>query len=316
MKIAINTSAMTNGDLDFSAFEELGETTLFGELPRDELKKLVADCDALIVNKVIVDADLLNCCPRLKYVAVFATGYNVVDVDECKRRGITVCNVPGYSTRAVSQHVFALLLALLGKVREYSASVNAGDWIKSESFCYFPFETHELCGKTFGVLGYGNIGGRVAKIAEAFGAVPLISTRNAPENCPYETVGFEELLERSDILSLHCPLTRETAKIIDEKAIARMKTGAILINTARGGLVDEVALRRALESGKLYGACLDTLSEEPMRADNPLFNAPNCIITPHIAWVPLETRKRLLDIAVENLRKFMQGNPQNVVTDL
>lgn len=314
MKIAVNTSALTLGDLDFSALEELGEVKYFGEISRAELKRLVSDCGALIVNKVIVDEELLAACPGLKYVGTFATGYNVVDVAACRARGITVCNVPDYSTHSVSQHVFALLLALYGRIREYSASVDGGDWIKSRTFTYFPWATHELYGKTFGIVGYGHIGRAVAKIAEAFGAEVKIYTRTPPANCPYECVSFEDILGASDILSLHCPLNAATEKLIDAAALQKMKKGAVLINTARGGLVDEAALKSALESGRLAGAGLDTLCEEPMSADCPLFGVKNCIITPHIGWVPQETRRRLLGIAVSNLKAFLNGKPQNVVS--
>ncbi len=313
MKIALSTSGMTNGDLDLSAFEKLGEVKYFGELPRDEILALAADCDALLVNKVIVDEQLLSACPKLKYVGTFATGYNVVDLAACKKHGITVCNVPDYSTNAVSQHVFALLLNYYGKISEYTASVYRGDWIKSKSFSYSPYPTHELSGKVFGIYGYGNIGKKTAKIAEAFGAEVKICTRTVPQNCPYEVIGLEELLKTCDIVSLHCPLTEATAKMINAQTLALMKKSAVLISTARGGLVDEAALAKALNEGKIACACLDTVDGEPMSADNPLRLAKNCYITPHMAWVALETRERLVAIAAANLKAFMDGRPQNVV---
>ena len=314
MKIALNTSGMTNGELDLSAFEKLGEVKYFGEISREELFELAKDCEALLVNKVTVDEELLNKCPLLKYVATFSTGYNNVDLNVCRARGITVCNVPNYSTNSVSQHVFALLLSFYGRINEYTSSVAAGDWIKSETFCYFPYPTYELYGKTFGVFGYGNIGQRVARIAEAFGMEVKICTIDPPENCPYEVLPFEELLKTCDIITLHCPLTDETAKIINEKALKLMKKRAVLINTARGGLVDEQALADALNAGKIAGACVDTVAYEPMLADNPLFTAKNCLITPHIAWTPRETRDRLVSIAAANLKAFLEGKPQNVVS--
>ena len=314
MKIAVNTSALTKGDLDFSELEKLGEIKYFEELGREELYALAAGCEAIIVNKVEIDKEFLTRCPRIKYVGTFATGYNVVDIEECRKRGVTVCNVPGYSTRAVSQHVFALLLNFYGCVDKYTRSVAGGDWIRSRTFCYFPFETHELLGKTFGIYGYGNIGRATAKIADAFGARVKICTRTPPENCPYEVVSFDELLRESDILSLHCPLTEQTAKLINKRTLALMKKSAVLVNTARGGLVDEPALADALNCGRLAGACLDTVAVEPMRADNPLRTAKNCYITPHIAWVAAETRQRLLGIAVGNLKAYINGKPQNVVS--
>ncbi len=316
MKIAINTSALSyrDGDIDYSGFEKLGEVVYFGEVDRDELFRIVSDCDALVVNKVEVDEKLLLACPKLKYVGTFATGYNVVDIAACRKHGVTVCNVPDYSTHPVSQHVFALLLNFLGAIDKYTASVAAGDWIKSKTFTYFPYHTYELYGKTFGIYGYGNIGKAVAKIAEAFGAKVIICTRTPPANCPYPLVSADELFKYSDIISLHCPLTEATAKLINERTISLMKESAVLINTARGGLVDEAALAKALNSGRIAGACMDTVAEEPMRADNPLRGARNCYITPHVAWTAKETRNRLVGIAAENVRAFKEGKPQNVVS--
>lgn len=314
MKIAINTSALSNGDINLSEFEKLGETVYFGEVERSELYRLAADCDAIIVNKVEVNEELLHACPKIKYVGTFATGYNVVDIAACRKYGVTVCNVPDYSTHPVSQHTFALLLNLLGAIDKYTASVAAGDWVKSKTFTYFPYPTYELYGKTFGIYGYGNIGKAVAKIAEAFGAHVIICTRTPPVGCPYRLVSAEELFKTSDIISLHCPLTEATAKLINEKTISLMKHTAIIVNTARGGLIDEVALAKALNGGRIAGACMDTVAEEPMRADNPLRKAKNCYITPHVAWTAKETRTRLVGIAAANLRAFIEGNPQNVVS--
>ena len=313
MKIAINVSALGD-DLDLSPFEKLGECKFFGDITRKELFELCADADALIVNKLEVDEKLLDACPSIKYVGTFATGYNVVDIAACRKHGVTVCNAPDYSTHAVSQHTFALLLALYGKTGEYSSSVNAGDWIRSKTFCYFTYPTHELYGKTFGILGYGNIGKAVAKIADAFGAKVIISTRTKPENCPYECVSLDELLKTSDVVSLHCPLNEKTAGIIDGRALGLMKGDAVLINTARGGLVDEQALADALNKDKIAGAGLDTVAAEPMRADNPLYRAENCVITPHMAWTAHETRARLIGIVAGNLQAFIDGKPVNVVS--
>lgn len=314
MKLALNTSAVTCGDMDFSEFEKIAEVKYFDEIPRAALYELAADCEAIVVNKVIIDEEFLERCPKIRYIGLFATGYNVVDIQACRRRGITVCNVPDYSTYSVAQHVFALLLSLYGQIGNYTRSVAAGDWIKSPTFCYFPWQTREVYGKVFGVYGYGNIGKRVARIAEALGAEVLVSSRSEHPDCPYPMVSPRELFQRSDILSLHCPLTEETAKLINAESLALMKKGAVLINTARGGLVDEAALAAALGSGALAGACLDTVAEEPMLADNPLLGAKNCLITPHIGWVPHETRARLLGVAAENLRAYLAGKPQNVVS--
>ena len=312
MKIAINTSGLGK-ETDLSVFEKLGDAVYFEELKREELFRLASDCDAIIINKVAVDETLLSACPKLKYVGVFATGYNVVDINACNKRGITVTNVPGYSTNAVAQHVFALLLNFLGAIDKYTASVAAGDWIKSKSFTYSVRPTYELQGKTFGIYGYGNIGKAVAKIADAFGANVIICTRTKPQSCPYPIVSKEEIFKKSDILSLHCPMTEATANLINEQTLSLMKKSAVLINTARGGLVDENALANALNSGKIAGACVDTVLVEPMKADNPLNTAKNCYITPHVAWTPVETKARLVEIACENLKAFMQGNPINTV---
>lgn len=313
MKIAVNTSAVTIGDIDFSEFEALGEVKYFGELPKSEIIKLAHDCEVLIVNKVEVDEELLASCPKLKYVGVFATGYNCIDLQACRKRSIPVCNVPGYSTNSVSQHTFALLLYLYGRIGEYARSVERGDWVKSETFCYFPWATRELYGKTFGVYGYGSIGRATAKIAEAFGMKVIVCTRTVPDDCPYPIVTKEEIFRESDILSLHCPLTDKTREIVNFETLAMMKPTAVLINTARGGLVNEKALADALNGGRLYGACLDSVAAEPMRPDNPLLGAKNCVITPHIAWVSQETRARVVHMAAENLKSFLSGKPQNVV---
>lgn len=313
MKIAVNTS-ISIGDLDFSALEELGETVYFRDPSKEELIAAAADCDAIMINKELITEEVLAACPRIKYIGVFATGYNVVDLEACRKRGITVTNVPGYSTNSVAQHVFALVLSIFDKIREYASSVDAGDWVKSKTFNYFPWPTRELNGKTFGILGYGSIGKAVAKIADAFGMNVVVSTRTFPQNCPYKVVGLDELLAVSDILTLHCPLTAATDKIINAQTLSKMKDGAVLINTARGGLLDEAAVRAALDCGKLAAAGVDVVTVEPMRPDNPLLNAKNCVITPHVAWCPLEARIRLLDVATENLRAYINGSPQNVVS--
>ncbi len=304
---------MTNGDIDFSEFEKMGEVVYVGEVSRAEFIEKASDCDAMVVNKIEVNEELLSRCPKLKYVGVFATGYNGIDLEACTRRGITACNAPDYSTNAVSQHAFALLLSLCGKINEYVNSVDRGDWVASKSFCYFPWETRELHGKTFGVYGYGSIGRATAKIADALGMNVIVCTRTKPADCPYKIVDAEQIFRESDVLSLHCPLNSATKELVNARTLALMKPSAILVNTARGGLIDEAALADALKGGRLYGACLDTVAEEPMRADNPLRGIKNCLITPHVAWVPHETRTRLTGIAAQNLKCFLEGKPRNVV---
>lgn len=313
MKIAIDVSAVTRGDIDFSQFSAFGEVKFFDEPTREQLFELAKDCEAIIVNKVSVDVNLLNACPKLEYVGVFATGYNTIDVAECTARGITVCNVPAYSTDAVAQHVFALLLYKVGAIGEYASSVDSGRWIKSRAFCYLDYPTSELAGKTFGVIGYGNIGSRVAKIAEAFGMKVIIYSRNFHADCPYLQLPRERVFAEADIVSLHCPLTEETGNMINEESLKSFKDGAILINAARGGLVDEHAVKAALDRGKLSAYLADVVKVEPMRADNPLYKAENCVLTPHIAWIPVETRRRLVQIAADNLRAYIDGKPKNKV---
>jgi glycerate dehydrogenase len=314
MKIAINTSALGNDNLDFSGFEALGEVSYFGELTKKEQREFFQDFDAIVINKVEVDRELIEACPKLKYVGLFSTGYNLIDIEACRERGITVCNVANYSTNAVSQHAFALLLYICGATGNYANSVREGDWIKSKTFCYYNWSTTELYGKVFGVYGYGNIGRATAKIAEAFGMKVIVYNRGSKKECPYKVVTEEEIFRESDILSLHCPLNETTKNLVNDRTLALMKKSAILINTARGGLVDETALAKALNEGRIYGAGLDTVAVEPMLEDNPLRTAKNCVITPHIAWIPHETRARLLGIATENLKQYLNGTPQNVVT--
>lgn len=312
MKIAINIGALDYGDVNFSELESLGEVKYFGEVSKEELYSIASDCDALIINKIAVDEKLLTACPNIKYIGLFSTGYNLIDLAACKKHGVTVCNAPDYSTGAVSQHTFALLLSFYGAINKYAASVEEGGWINSETFSYYLAPMYELQGKTFGIFGYGNIGRAVAKIADAFGAEVIVCTRTKPKDCPYKVVDFETLLKTSDVLSLHCPLNQLTTKIINKDSLSKMKNSCVLINTARGGLIDESALAEALNGGKIAGACLDTVSQEPMKKDNPLQHAKNCLITPHIAWMPAETRQRLIGVVAANLRGYMKGKPKNV----
>ena len=247
-------------------------------------------------------------------MSILATGYNIVDLAAAKRRGITVCNVPGYSTRAVVQMTFALLLEICQQVGLHSGAVHTGRWQTCPDFCFWDRPLIELDGKTMGIVGYGAIGSAVGTVAQALGMKLLVTARHekpVPEGARF--VSLPELLAQSDVVSLHCPQTAENARMIDAGALAQMKDGAILLNTARGGLLDEQAVADALRSGKLLAAGMDVVSAEPIRADNPLLTAPNCFLTPHIAWAPLETRRRLQAISAENLRAFLAGKPQNVV---
>lgn len=312
--VSVDTHTVSYGDIDFSPIEALGDVTFYGILTPEELAEAAGDADVLLVNKADVTRELVEKCPRLKYVGTYSTGFNNVDTAALKERGIVACNVPGYSTHAVCQHVFALMLMFAGKTDVYAASVANGDWVKSKSFCYFPWAMSEIYGKTMGIYGYGSIGRAVARAAEGFGMNVIVHTRSVPKDCPYELVSSDEIFARSDFLSFHCPLNEKTAKIINTHTLSLMKPTAVIINTARGALADEVALREALDSGRIAGACLDVIADEPMREDCPLIGAKNCIITPHIAWGPRETRTRLVGIVADNLRAFLNGNPQNVIT--
>ena len=311
--VCADVCTLSAGDIDFSAFDAMGEVSYCDVLAPGGLARAAASADALFVNKSRVDGALLAACPDLKFVGVFATGYNNVDLAACSARGITVCNVPNYSTHAVAQHVFALLLCFCGATDKYAASVAKGDWKRAKTFSYMPWRTRELYGKTFGVYGYGNIGRAVARIADAIGMKVVVCTRTPPSDCPYELVAPDEIFARSDVLSFHCPLTQDTAGLVNARTLSLMKRDAIIVNTARGGIVDEPALAAALNEGRIAGACLDVLADEPMKKDCPLFRAKHVLITPHMAWVPRETRQRLVDAAANNLRAFVAGSPVNTV---
>lgn len=299
-----------DGDIDFSPLEALGEVRYADLVRSDEIARRYGDSEVFLINKANMTRDVIAACPRLRYIGTFATGYNNVDVAACRERGVTLCNVPDYSTHAVAQHAASLLLNCAGNTDRYCASVAAGDWVRSRSFSYFAYPMSELYAKTIGIVGYGHIGAAFAKICEALGMRVLVHTRT-PKPCPYPLVSLETLLRKSDFVSLHCPLTAENAKMLNEETLALMKPSAFLINTARGGLVDEAALAAALNEGRLAGAALDVVTTEPMLPENPLRSAHNCRITPHVAWAPLETRRRLFRIVVENLQAFLGGAPTN-----
>lgn len=315
MKIVILDAYAANpGDLSWDEFAALGELTVYDRTAQEDAAARIGDAEVVFINKVRLTDDIFAACPNLKLVSILATGYNIVDLAAAKRRGITVCNVPGYSTRAVVQMTFALLLEICQQVGLHSGAVHAGRWQSCPDFCFWNRPLIELDGKTMGIVGYGAIGSAVGTVAQALGMKLLVTARHekpVPEGARF--VSLPELLAQSDVVSLHCPQTAENARMIDAGALAQMKDGAILLNTARGGLLDEQAVADALRSGKLLAAGMDVVSAEPIRADNPLLTAPNCFLTPHIAWAPLETRRRLQAISAENLRAFLAGKPQNVV---
>lgn len=315
MKIVILDAYAANpGDLSWDEFATLGELTVYDRTAPEDVAARIGDAEVVFINKVRLTDDIFAACPNLKLVSILATGYNIVDLAAAKRRGITVCNVPGYSTRAVVQMTFALLLEICQQVGLHSGAVHTGRWQTCPDFCFWDRPLIELDGKTMGIVGYGAIGSAVGTVAQALGMKLLVTARHekpVPEGARF--VSLPELLAQSDVVSLHCPQTAENARMIDAGALAQMKDGAILLNTARGGLLDEQAVADALRSGKLLAAGMDVVSAEPIRADNPLLTAPNCFLTPHIAWAPLETRRRLQAISAENLRAFLAGKPQNVV---
>lgn len=315
MKIVILDAYAANpGDLSWDEFAALGELTVYDRTAQEDAAARIGDAEVVFINKVRLTDEIFAACPNLKLVSILATGYNIVDLAAAKRRGITVCNVPGYSTRAVVQMTFALLLEICQQVGLHSGAVHTGRWQTCPDFCFWDRPLIELDGKTMGIVGYGAIGSAVGTVAQALGMKLLVTARHekpVPEGARF--VSLPELLAQSDVVSLHCPQTAENARMIDAGALAQMKDRAILLNTARGGLLDEQAVADALRSGKLLAAGMDVVSAEPIRADNPLLTAPNCFLTPHIAWAPLETRRRLQAISAENLRAFLAGKPQNVV---
>lgn len=324
MKIVIlDGHALNPGDLSYDVFKEFGEVDYYPRTGPQKVLERIKDADVVMLNKVVMTRDLMKECKNLKYIGVFATGYNVVDTEAARELGITVTNIPSYSTMAVAQETFALIMEFYNGIKTHSDSVMKGDWIAAPDFCYWTHPLNELLGKTIGLLGFGSIGQRVARIASGFGMNVIVHTRSASKIVEYnksarddekvKEVSFDELLSLSDIISLHCPLTKENTKIINGATISKMKKGALLINTARGGLIDEDAVRNALDKNELSGFAADVLTVEPMSADCPLYNAPNCVITPHVAWAAKETRIRLLNIAVENLRSFLNGKTINKV---
>lgn len=314
--VSLDGAALNPGDLSWDCFEQFGSVTVY---PRTQTKEetiaRIADAEILLLNKVPITEEILEACPSVRLICCLATGYNVVDIEAAKRRGIPVCNVPAYSTEAVAQFTFALLLELCHRVGHHNRLVHEGAWVSCPNFCFWDTPQMELAGKTMGIIGFGRIGQAVGTIAKAFGMRVLAHSRSQrPEGAAIATyTDLDTLLEQSDVISLHCPLFPETTGLINENTLSKMKDGAILLNTSRGAVLDEAAVAQALHSGKLRGAAMDVLSQEPPSPDNPLLHAPNCIITPHMAWSPIETRQRILDITIQNIRGFLEGRPINVV---
>ena len=302
------------GDLSWQALETLGTLTVYDRTQPHETVTRAADADIVLTNKAVISREVMDQLPKLRYIGVLATGYNVVDIQAASQRGITVTNVPAYSTESVAQMVFAHLLTVTNRTEHYAIANREGRWSRNPDFCYWDFPHTELAGKTFGIVGLGNIGQRVAQIALAFGMKVKAMSSKPTLPAGIEKVSWEELLVTSDILSLHCPLTEHTHHLINSDTLRQMKSTTILINTGRGPLVDDQAVALALSEGRLSAFCADVLTEEPPNIENPLLKQPNAFITPHIAWASKEARIRLIQVATDNMRAFLDGKPQNVVT--
>jgi glycerate dehydrogenase len=301
------------GDLSWDGFAELGDVTVYDRTSSDLIEQRIADADIVITNKTPLTAETIKNAEKMQYIGVLATGYNVVDVQAAKERGVVVTNIPTYGTDAVAQFVFALLLEICHHVQHHSDAVKEGRWSKAPDFCFWDYPLIELAGKTMGIIGYGRIGQATGRIAKAFGMKVIAYDSYQNPELKDEYVSLDTLLSESDVIALHCPLFPETEGIINKESIAKMKDGVILINNSRGPLIVEQDLADALNSGKIAAAGLDVVSSEPIREDNPLLQAKNCLITPHISWAPRESRQRLMDIAVANLKGFLSGARQNVV---
>lgn len=312
MKICILDGYSLNpGDLDWSPVERLGDVTLFDRTPADKIVERAADADIVLTNKVPFSADTLRQLPRLRFICVLATGYNIIDTEAAARQGVVVANIPAYSTMSVAQMAFAHILNITNHVASYAREVADGKWTNCPDFCFWDSALTELAGKTMGIVGLGNTGMATARIAVAMGMKVVALTSKSADTLPegITPAPLDDVLASADVVSLHCPLTPSTRHIINAASIAKMKPSAILINTGRGPLVDEQAVADALNGGRLAAFGADVLSQEPPRGDNPLLSARNCFLTPHIAWATLEARTRLMSTATENVRQFIAGEP-------
>lgn len=317
MKILITDVATlsNNGDISLEVFERFGQVVMFENISKKELLEQVFDTDILLCNKTVIDRDVFKKANKLKFIGTFATGYNNIDIPASRECGVIVSNAPEYSTNAVAQQVMAYILMHYTKIDKYSQFVKEDGWKNSILFSPLVFSTDEVFGKTLGIIGFGSIGKAVKKAAEGLGITVQVYTRTVRDDNETKFVSLDELLKTSDIITMHCPLNEQSADMMNKATFSKMKTGAFFINTARGGVVDENALKEALESGKLSGAAIDVLKQEPMRKDCYLADAPNIIITPHSAWAPLTTRKRLIELVAGNIEAFLNGNPRNVVNN-
>ncbi|MGK0605250.1 D-2-hydroxyacid dehydrogenase [Enterococcus gilvus] len=316
MKIVVLDGYTENpGDLSWEGLEQLGDLTVYDRSSRDQVVERIGNAEIVLVNKVQLTKEIMEHTTNLKYIGVLATGYNVVDVEAAKAKGITVTNIPTYGTDGVAQYAIALLLELCHRIGEHSTTVFAGDWTTNADWCYWNSPQMELAGKTIGIIGYGRIGQKVGAIAAALGMTVIANDRSHAEEifAGAKMVDLDQLFSESDVISLHCPLFPETEGLINKETIAKMKDGVYIVNDSRGQLINEADLRDALNRGKVGGAAVDVVSTEPIKQDNPLLEAKNMIITPHMAWASREARARLMAIAVENVEKFQAGTPVNVV---
>lgn len=314
--VVLDGYTLNPGDLSWQVLQDIANTTIYDKTSPDQVYERVRGYEAVLSNKIVFSKELIARLPQLKYIGVLATGYNVIDMEAAHAAGITVTNIPSYSTNSVAQLVFAFILHFYWHVKEHSDEVHGGLWSKSEHFCYTTFPTFELNGKTIGIIGFGHIGQKVASIALEFGMRVLFfnrSLKHIPQLEAAQQVELDTLLAESDFISLNAPLNSTSEKIINTIALSKVKPHTIIINTGRGPLIDETAVAAALKAGTLGGYASDVLTIEPPQANHPLFGCPNCIITPHIAWQTFEARSRLLTIAADNLKCFLAGRPQNVV---
>ncbi len=316
--VVLDAYACTSDDLSFEKFQQLAECTVYPSTPKTKIVERIKDAQLVITNKCVIDKEIIKQCPNLKYIGITATGYNIIDIQQTNQRGIVVTNVPAYSTKAVAQQVFAYLLYLCNQVEKHDRRVKRGDWQNCAYFCFYEPGLTELSQKTIGLIGFGNIAQQVAKIANTFDMKVICYTRTLHQEWentfPYVSfLPFEEVLAKSDFISIHCPLTPQTKHLFSQKVFSQMKRTAVLINTARGPIVCEEDLAQALNQNIISYACVDVVSEEPIKGENPLLSAKNILITPHTAWAPKETRQRLLDIVYQNLEGFLTGSIQNQI---
>ena len=315
MKIVVlDRSCLTADYLDWSRLNELGEVSIYDKTPRDKVVERIRDAQIVLTNNALMNEEVFSKCPELKYIGVFSTGYNHINLEDAKKYGITVCNAPSYGTKIVAQNAVALLLEVTNRIAKFNSDVRNGHWVESSFACAESDPIIELDNKTAGIIGFGRIGRQSARILSAIGMnIIYYDVFEAETEYESQKVEFKELLERSDVIFLHCPLNEENREIINKETISRMKDGVILVNNARGGLINDNDLAEALKNGKIRAAALDVVSKEPISKDNPLLECDNCIITPHISWSSNEARIRMIETAIDNVKNFIEGHPVNTV---